>query len=216
MTAVLLAAQGIATQGSHGISAAQAAIIGALIAAIAALATTGLNFFVQKRLTNRAERNEAARLRVEHITQQLSLLYGPLLLLTAQSKALADKLREGKKNPEQWHLLDNLAAVAAEPTDRAIAEQIIDVNERIEALILQQAGLIRDGDVPESFVSYLGHYRFLRIAFNAAKAGKGVPRSITAKQFEYFPAAFDGDVKTAFAALTTERKTLLGRSSTKQ
>jgi hypothetical protein len=214
---LLFAAQGAATQGSQGISAAQAAIIGALIAAITTLATIALNFFVQKWLTKRAERNEAARLRVEHITDQLSLLYGPLLLLTAQSKALADRLRDGKTNPEQWHLLDNLAAVAADPTDRAIAEQIIEVNKRIEALILERAGLIRDGDVPESFVSYLGHYRFLRIAFDAAVARKGVvPRQITAKQFEYFPPAFDADVKEAFTSLTSERKTLLNATGSKK
>lgn len=213
---VLLAAQGVAAQPSQGISAATAAIIGALIAAVAAVAATGLNFFIQKWLAERTEGNEAARQRVEHITQQLSLLYGPLLLLTAQSKALADKLREGKANPDKWHLLDNLAAVAADPTDHAIAEQIIEVNKRIEALILEQAGLIRDGDIPESFVSYLGHYRFLRIAFDAAIAGGVLPRQITAKQFEYFPPAFDADVTKAFNALTSERKTLLNASSSKR
>jgi hypothetical protein len=212
---VLLAAQAAASHGSQGISAAQAAIIGAVIAAGTTLATIGLNFFIQRRLAARSERTENVRFRVDQITQQLSRLYGPLLLLTAQSKALAERLRDGRANPDQWHLLDNLEAVAGDPTDRAIAEQIIEVNQRIEGLILARAGLIRDGDIPDSFVSYLGHYRFLRIAFDAAKAGAGASREITAKRFEYFPPAFDGDVTTAYKALVAERNRLVSEGPAK-
>jgi hypothetical protein len=197
------------TQKQQGLTAAEAAIIAASIAGLVALLTSWLNFVIQRKLLGRQERADAKTARAARITEQLSKLYGPLRLLTTQSHALADKLREGKVDGASWHLLDHLTAVAADPADRAIAEQVIAVNGQVEQLIFAHAGLLKGGEVPDSFVRFLGHYRFLTVAFDAAKNNTTVPREFTAKQFEYYPKDFDSDVKAAYDALRQERETLL-------
>jgi hypothetical protein len=205
-----------------GLTAAEAAIIAAAIAGLIALLTSWLNFVIQRKLSAKSEgtqrelsaksRAMASRTaRADRITEQLSKLYGPLRLLIAQSGYLAAKLREGKTDPANWHLLDNLTTVVADPADRAIAQQIVAVNTEVERLVLAHAGLLKDGEVPTTFVLFLGHCRFLKIAFDAARKQKQVPGEFTAKQFEYFPVGFDRDVRTAYEALREERKALLAQ-----
>lgn len=194
--------------------------VAAIIAAIASVAVAGVSWLTQRQMAGRAERQaaqmagraerQAARLaRVDRLTEQLSQLYGPLRLLTMQSKALAEKLRQGKTNPDKWALLDNLTEVVQSDADRPIAEQIIAVNGEIEKIIFAHAGLIENGDIPESFVRFLGHYRLLSIAFAAAQERKETPREITAKQFEHYPREFDSDVERVYDQLRVERQKLL-------
>lgn len=194
---------------ADAVSAPEAALLGAGIAALAALLTTGLNALIQRALATRSERETASRLRADRITEQLSQLYGPLLLLTVQGRALAEKLREGKSDPDEWRLLDHLTEVVADPADRAIAEQIIAVNAEVESRILTHAGLLKDGDLHDSFGRFLGHNRFLTISFDAAKANKQIPREFTAKQFDTYPRALDDHVKTVYEELQRERNELL-------
>jgi hypothetical protein len=205
----------LATTSSEatGLTTAEAAILAAGIAGVVALATSlltsWLNFVIQRKLSARSEATALRAARADRITEQLSKLYGPLRLFREQSYALSQKLREGKPDPANWHLLDNLATVVADPADRAIAEQVIAVNGEVEGLILAHAGLLKDGDVPTSFVRFLGHYRFLKMAFEATQTQSKVPREFTAKQFEYFPPEFDDDLLAAYDALRQERTALL-------
>ncbi len=219
MLALTTTLLGAAAQDTGGLSGAEAALYGAGIAALASVLTTLMNWGVQSKLAGRTEEAVDTKERVARITNQLSDLYGPLRLLIEQSSALAQKLREQKTNPESWHLLENLTEVAREPTDRAIADQIITVNGQIESRIFDHAGLLDRGEIPSSFVEFLGHYRFLQIAFEAAKHAiddgasaadeMDTPRGITAREFQYYPRQFDEDVAAAYERLQNERRALV-------
>ncbi len=199
----------VVVQGDRGISAAQAALYGAIIAAVAAIAAAVLTAFYESHVAGKSESAAKKRAAADRITEQLSGLYGPLRMLTEQSRALALKLREGKADPAGWHLLDHLDAVVNNPADKAIAQQIIAANGEVEQRILSGAGLLEDGTIPNSFREFLGHYRLLTIAFGAAVEAKEVPREITAKEFAHYPATFDEDVARTYDALQARRKGLL-------
>jgi hypothetical protein len=202
----------IVVEGSHGVSAADAALLGAGIAAVASLLTAIVTSFLNHvwQREREADHDDVIfrQARSARITKQLSGLYGPLRMLTSQSAALTDKLREGKPDPGNWHLLHHLKVVVKDPADKAITEQIIAINGEIEQRILDKAGLLQDGTVPESFLAFLGHYRMLKIAFEAAVNAEDVPREITAKKFESYPRDFDDDVKAGYESLWAERKGL--------
>ena len=199
----------VVVENTHGLSAGVAALVGAGIAAVASLLTAVLTVWYQGRANSKVEAATAVRARIDRMTAQLSGLWGPLRLLTLQSAALAEKLREGKSTPRLWHLLDHLDEVVSDVADRAIAEQIIAVNGDVAQRISTHAGLLRDGDVPQSFIDFLGHYRLLRIAFEAATEGKPLPRESTAQRFEYYPTSLDTDVESAYTELQSERTSLI-------
>lgn len=129
-------------------------------------------------------------------------------MLTEQSRALAEKMREGKGDPDSWHLVHHLEEVVKNDADRAIVEQILAVNGDIEQRILNHAGLLRDGDIPLSFTNFLGHYRQLKVAFESVDKENAIPPDITAKQFESYPRQFDTDVQSGYEALQAERTAL--------
>lgn len=189
---------------SGGISASEAALIGAGIAAFAALAAALLTALVEAKREKKRDERAARQARADRITEQLSGLYGPLRLLTSQSAALAEKLRKGKNNPHEWRLLDNLDVVKTPGPDKAIVEQIVEVNGEIERRVLNNAGLLKDGVVPDSFIDFLGHYRQLKIAVTDSMEGHEA-QAVTGKKFEVYPRKFDTDVKTAYEALNAER-----------
>jgi hypothetical protein len=195
--------------GSAGdLSATTAALIGAGIAAVTAVVTAFLTHLWEKEREEKQDDAASDQAKAAGITAQLSGLYGPLRMLTSQSAALAKKLREGKPEPDSWHLLHHLKVVIENPADKAIVDQIIAINGDIEQRILQRAGLLKDGNVPDSFIAFLGHYRQLKIAFDAAVDAKEVPAEITAKQFESYPREFDRDVLSAYEDLRAERERL--------
>jgi 4-amino-4-deoxy-L-arabinose transferase-like glycosyltransferase len=198
------------TEVSSGLSAGEAALIGAGIAALAALLAAILTAWLNYRLEARRDRKReiaASRVaRVEQITAQLSGLYGPLRLLTAQSAVLAKKLREGKPDPESWSLLGHLSEVVDDSKDLALVEQIMQINGDIEKRVLSEAGLLRTGQVPESLVSFLGHYRQLEVAFELAKEGKAAQEIVA--EFETYPREFDKYVNEAYDELQAERENL--------
>jgi hypothetical protein len=198
----------VVVDGGTGLSAGEAALIAGAVGAAASIIASLLTLYVQGKRTETRDAAAERRLRAQRITEQLSGLYAPLLLLTGQSQTLARKLREGKPDPEEWHLLRNLDAVIADPADRAITEQIIDINGEIEHRLLNHSGLLKDGLIPDSFWSFLGHYRFVKLAFGAATAAEKAPDAITAKEFAHYPGAFDQDVATSYNALRTELATL--------
>jgi hypothetical protein len=190
-------------KSNTGVTAATAALIGATAALVAAIVAASASVLIQRR----KERAEATRAQVDEITKQLGSLYGPLRLLTEQSRALADKLRENK--PPDWHLLGHLSDVVDADADRALAEQIIAVNHKIEERIFANAGLLLDGKVLQSFVDFLGHHRSLSLAYEGVKSNRATTSDFTAKRFATYPRQFDLDVESSYEALLAERGNLL-------
>lgn len=181
-------------------------------AAIATLIGVGITAFVtgsvavyairaNNRTTTRTLRHGAARelgkISLEHKTQQLNELYGPLLLLLEENRRLAQKLREGKGDPEKWRLLDHLPEVLNNAHDKAIVDEIMEIDARVEDLIINKAGLVRSPGPPESFYIFLGHYKTLKLAIE----GKERPR---VAEFEYYPRKLNNDVKGAYEAIQRE------------
>jgi len=196
--------------GSSGLSAGEAALIGAGIAAVsallAAILTAWLNHLWEAEREDKREHGASRKARAERITGQLSGLYGPLRLLTAQSAALAKKLRQGKPNSSEWYLLGHLPEVVKDRKDRAIVEQLMQINGEVEKRVLSEAGLLRTGDVPASFIAFLGHYRQLKVAFDLAKEDQDLPETV--EEFETYPREFDQHVREAYDQLHAERKEL--------
>lgn len=175
--------------------------------------------WVNYRITNRTLRHSTARdigkISLELKIQQLNELYGPLLLLIEQNRRLAQKLREGKRlsilklredksNPKKWRLLDNLPAVLENPKDKAIVDAILEIDSKIESLIINKGGLVRSPGPPESFNLFLGHYKILKLAVE----GKERPH---VAEFEYYPRKFNDDVKEAYKAIKNEIDDMLQR-----
>lgn len=174
--------------------------------------------WVNYRITNRTLRHSAARdigkISLELKIQQLNELYGPLLLLIEQNRRLAQKLREGKgltirlredkSHPKKWRLLDNLLEVLENPKDKAIVDAILEIDSKIESLIINKGGLVRSPGPPESFNLFLGHYKILKLAVEGEER-------LHVAEFEYYPRKFNDDVKEAYQAIKNEIDEILDR-----
>jgi hypothetical protein len=178
----------------------QTEITVALIAAGAAFVTALITLLLEiYRLRREADRQELVGWR-----QQLSELYGPVLLLRRESTYLYKKLKEGKPDPENWHVLDHVQDVLGDEMDAALIRQIMEINGQVRELILGKTGLIEGSQPPASFVHFLGHYDTLSIALAKKDLGRRV------KEFEYFPLDFDKDIEIAYSKLSklVEERTL--------
>lgn len=173
--------------------AAGAALIAAAIGGITSI-------LAQWFAGRRDEARTRGRRQEDRLSAQLNELYGPLVLLLRQNKYLYDKLRSGKGGGP-WHLLHNIPTVLANPTDKALAEEILRIDEEMEKFIIAKAGLlVIGGKLPGSFARFLGHSRALRIAWDAEGH---VP---TASEFETFPPDFAQHVEQGYARIQTELK----------
>lgn len=194
-----------AESNGGGISGGVLALIGVFLGAL----VTGLT---QYYVTHRTERAADRRARAEFVTKQLDELYGPLRLLTAHSKVLATKLKRGKGERgtgKNWNLLWKLDEVSESPVDLVIATEIMKVNERIEELLMNRAGLLA-GDGIEPCQEFLTHYRLLRVAFDAAIEGEGEPLAEGSYPGETYPPTFDPYVEQTYTRLKRVRDELTG------
>lgn len=189
-----------------------------LIAVVLTASVSICAMWVNYRITNRTLRHSAARdigkISLELKIQQLNELYGPLLLLIEQNRRLAQKLREGKRltirlredksQPKKWRLLDNLPEVLENPKDKAIVDAILEIDSKIESLIINKGGLVRSPGPPESFNLFLGHYKILKLAVEGEER-------LHVAEFEYYPRKFNDDVKEAYQAIKNEIDEILDR-----
>ena len=157
--------------------------LGTTLVAVLAVAATLLTTHLTMR--GQAAR-EIANVRLEFRFRQLNELYAPLSVKLEKNRLLYKRLREGKPNPDAWHLLDNIAAVRQTPSDLELAKQILGVDSEIADLIETRAGLI-EGSLPASFSQFLGHYAVLKLALE----GKTAP---IPAEFQYYPATLNEDV----------------------
>lgn len=196
--------KGESERGEIIMDAAIAALIGAGIAGSISVCAFLVNYFITRMNLDHVSAREFAKIALELKTQQLSELYGPLMALVEQDRRLAQKLREGKGDPEEWKLLDNLPEVLENPQDKAIVERIMEIDAKIEELIINKMGLVRTPGPPESFDLFLGHYKALTLAM----AGEERPNIA---EFEYYPRKLNEDIKEAYEAIQREREDILRR-----
>jgi hypothetical protein len=180
-----------------GLSSAAAALWGAGIGAFVSVVALIVNY----RLQRSNEVRERLRVQLEFHVRQLNELYGPLRFLIEQNRRLAIKLRDGKEDPNKWRLLDNVESVLNDPRDLALAKEILEIDGRIEGLIIDKAGLIH-GPPPQSFDRFLAHYSLLALAMSGAPIGH-------VGSLDYFPREINDDVMGTYKLLANQVSDLL-------
>lgn len=182
-----------------------AALLGVIITAVVSIIIMLVNCWISKQTLRHETARDIGKTSIDLKIKQLNELYGPLHLLIKENKILANKLREGKADPKNWRLLDNIPAVLRNKQDKAILDEIMEINAKIEKLIVCKGGFIRSPGLPgppESFHMFLGHNKILKLAIE----GKERPH---VSEFEYYPRKFDNDVIEAYNAISNERDEML-------
>lgn len=180
-----------------------AILLGVIITAVVSIIIMLVNYWISKQALSHETARDIGKTSIDLKIKQLNELYGPLHLLIEQNKILAHKLREGKADPENWKLLDNLLDVLGNQQDKAILDEIMEINAKIEKLIIGKGGFIRSPGPPESFHLFLGHNKILKLAIEGNKERPHV------SEFEYYPRELDIDVKEAYNAIRNERDEML-------
>jgi hypothetical protein len=172
-------------------------LIGTVLTASVSIVAILVNYYSTRRTLRHGTALDIGKVSLELKMRQLNELYGPLLFLVEQNRRLAMKLREGKGDPDKWRLLDHITDVLGNPQDRAIVDLIVDIDAKVENLIISKAGLVHAARPPESFELFLGHYKVLKLALE----GKETPK---VREFEYYPRNLNEDVKKAFETIKKE------------
>jgi hypothetical protein len=176
-----------------GSSTAQATVLGAVIAGITALSAAFITVLIQRYSLKRSEVFTLKQKTLERTERQIDELYGPLILLRRQSNYLWSKLREGKTD-KNWRLLNHIEEVKADPTEYAIARELVRLNDLSQELILKHPALIYKHVFPDSFHKFLAHAGVVKVALEMGRVpGDG--------SFIYYPSEFDQDLEVAYKSL---------------
>lgn len=191
-------------QNEGGLSEGWGMVISAII--------TSVGVYITVKLTNRTSlqtftsgvAREREKTILEFKTRQLNDLYGPLLLLLAQSKSLHERLRQERGGIEkQWALLDHMEACLGDPLCGRLVKEIVDIGLQIEQSLITKGGLIEGSHPPLSFERYLAHFRILKMSYD-------MKRNIRKNEQEYFPfPEFPDDLTRAYNQLQSQRAALL-------
>jgi hypothetical protein len=95
-----------------------------------------------------------------------------------------------------WRLVDHIVEIkngSDEKLQRA-AEQILHLDEEIEKLLTENAGLYEAFPPPKSFVTFIEHSRRLRLAWEQG-------RDQTPEERLPFPVDLDNDILAAISAI---------------
>lgn len=119
-----------------------------------------------------------------------------VLALNRQSKALAEKLKAGKK--EGWHVLNNIKEVKADQEMMALLKEIVTKNDQIIELFEQKGSLIMDFDKqPKSYDRFYQHHLYIKLAISG-------PDWDPSDNIETFPTEFDDDIEAVCKELHGE------------
>lgn len=174
-----------------------ATLLGVIITAIISILIMVVNYWITKQTLSHEAARDIGKTSLEIKIRQLNELYGPLLLLTEQNRILANKLYEGKVDAANWRLLDHIPEVIKNRQDKAIVDEIIKIDAKIEELIINKGGLVRSPRPPQSFSLFLGHYKILKLALE----GKERPH---VAELEYYPRKLNKDVEEAHQKIIKE------------
>lgn len=163
---------------------------------VVAVLGIGASVLLARRSLAAQSARDLANARLAYRLRQLNELYAPLSIKIGQNELLHKRLTQGKPDPPNWRLLENIDAVLANETDRHLAQEIVKVDEEIAEIIQTKAGLV-DGDEPASFAAFLGHVSVLKLAM----AGKKPP-AVT--EFQLYPRTLNDDVRGGLKRVRTE------------
>jgi hypothetical protein len=166
--------------------AAGASFVAALVAAVSSVYTA---------------RKQSDSQKMQYARLQLQELYGPLMMLRAQSTALRAKIGPPGQNltdPGDWRLVEHIEDIKADSAEAGRVESINSINDDITKLLKEKGGLSLQLPQPASFAKFLEHAEYLAKSWKAHKNQQGDDRAV-------FPRDFDDDIN---AALKKLRKTL--------
>jgi heme exporter protein D len=144
----------------------QPQVIGAMIAALVALAALCVNTWMARLqyLHNRNQLAEQKRKeRRDSLKSQLDGFYGPLQYHLMATKALFQIFRSNKPKgfrtltyllaPDQLYDINNAQSqVQLTAADKQLLSEILDVGTKVESLILEKAGLVDDKGLMSQYV----------------------------------------------------------------
>jgi hypothetical protein len=139
-----------------------------------------------------ADKREKRNATVAFRLRQLNELYAPVRLLLDENRRHKDRLAVGTTG--EWHVLDHLQTVKADPDGRAVMEQILAVNKEISEILRRNAGLAVT-PWQESFSQFQNHYATLKRTWEDDDA----PAETDMK---YFPGDFETHIRDGHKRLT--------------
>lgn len=151
-------------------------------------------------LTNKSkDRSQALR---ELRIQALNEFYAPIKTHLASNRVLSDALRiQLDVTGDDWHVLDHLAEVEADPEAMKLIKEILRINKRIAKILESKSGL----ELGQSahVAVWEVHRRLLDRAFDS-------PRDAVKGELTYFPKGFESDIVTAHRKLMRAVKSSVG------
>jgi len=100
-------------------------------------------------------------------------LYEPLDALLRSSGELHAQLKEGKPGGLKWRTVDHMPEVLASTRDKEIVRQIIEIGDRIEALLADKAELAATPADAACFARYRRHLSLMKGQFEGSGATAG-------------------------------------------
>jgi hypothetical protein len=175
------------------------ALIGALVGGGITVAGWLVNYYLERRKVIQASQREA---KIHYLQQQIEELYGPLWSLVEQSR-IAYSVACRKLPLRPGGSFDN-ARFSAQ--DNAVfgffnESYFLPINAQVAELLRKKVYLLRDGEMPESFVQFFDHQIMSESLFRLWKE-KGVDSSDI--NGPGYPAQFGPDVKAALDDLRQE------------
>jgi hypothetical protein len=207
-------------------------IIVAIISASVAIVTLIVTSIYRYQEINERKRTE----RISFLNERLNNFYGPLLSNLNVVKALYHIFRSDK--PEGFRTLNYLldpdqnyatskgkVKVILSKTDITLLEEIIEVERKIEELIITQSGMVNDDNLMFEYIPNpkktdiknpgtslmaleIAHFRLLRMAYDGNFRGE----TNRFKDFVY-PREFDEEIKKQINLLQLELDDLLGKKN---
>jgi hypothetical protein len=161
----------------------------AIVAAVAAITAAAISGTIATRQSKRSRQEKA----LEALRLQLTEFYGPIYMLRRASSSLRATLPRQTPDGSRWNLVDHIAEVKSEgrgfgEVERSAVEQILEINKKIEDVMVGKIGLIDSFPPPSTFEEFIAHSRLLRVAW---EKGETHPESRRLP----FPSRLDDDLE---------------------
>lgn len=154
----------------------------------------------------REEAADAACLALDE--RAMNEFYAPIRQLLQEVEYLRNEIRTRLNGEEEeWHILDHIYEVEADPVAWSMFEEIVGVNRRIKAILDEKSGLT-GGAVSASGRWRVHHGLLARTLTDKSLAGETT--------LSYFPPEFEEQIEAAHDKLAVEIDTHRGKKPAKE